>query len=70
MPFQDDHVDVLQKNVFSASAVVTSKNVGCGIPIGDQIANNGQTVGNCILGNHFAVGANPFAERDVVRGGE
>ena len=40
------------------------------IPIRDQIANRGQTVGNRVLGNHFAVHANAFAKRDEVRGGE
>src|SRR5436309_5825379 len=40
------------------------------IPIGDQIANRGQSIGNCVLRNHFAVNANPFTERDEVRGCE
>jgi hypothetical protein len=40
------------------------------IPTGDQIANRDQTVGNRVLGNHFAIHTNPFAERDEVRGRE
>jgi len=40
------------------------------IPIGDQIANRGQSIGNCVLGNHFAINTNPFAESDEVRGCE
>ncbi len=37
------------------------------IPIGDEIANRVQTISNGVLGNHFAVHANAFAERDEVR---
>src|SRR5437762_2627191 len=40
------------------------------IPIGDQVANRGQAVGNRFLGNHFAIYTDPFAKRDEVRGGE
>src|SRR5437016_11903030 len=40
------------------------------IPISDQMANGGQAVGNRVFGNHFAIHANPFAERDEVRGRE
>src|SRR6476646_3822891 len=40
------------------------------VPIGDQSTNRGQTICNRVLGNHFAVDANPFAKRDEVRGGE
>ena len=38
------------------------------IPIRDQIANRGQTVGSRLLGNHFAVCANALPKRDEVRG--
>jgi len=40
------------------------------IPIDSQIANRTQAVGNCVLGNHFAVDANALAKRDEVRGCE
>ena len=40
------------------------------IPIGDQIANRSQAVGNRVRGNHFAIYANPLSERDQVRGCE
>jgi len=40
------------------------------IPTGDQIANRGQTVGNRVLGNHFAIYANPLSKSYQVRGCE
>src|SRR6266566_6375127 len=39
-------------------------------PIRDEIPYHRQAVGNCVLGNHFTIYANPFAERDEVRGYE
>ena len=40
------------------------------VPIRDEIPYHRQAVGNCVLGNHFTIHSNPFAERDEVRGYE
>src|SRR5437667_5508363 len=40
------------------------------IPSSDQVVNYRQSIRNRVLGNHFAVRANPFTERYEVRGGE
>src|SRR5207249_9206119 len=41
-----------------------------GIPISNEIAKYHQAIGNCVLGNHFAIDTNTFAKRDEVRRSE
>ena len=39
-------------------------------PIGDEVADRGQSVSNSRFGNHFAIYSNAFAKGNEVRGRE
>src|SRR5437867_991500 len=66
--FKNDDVDVRFGKTFQRKRGRDFEKRRMRIPIGDQVTNRGQSVGSRLLGNHFAIEANPLPERDEVRG--
>ena len=66
--FKNDDVDVRFGKTFQRKRGRDFEKRRMRIPIRDQVTNRGQSVGSRLLGNHFAIEANPLPERDEVRG--